>query len=378
MAETVVEARRSERGFVLPLLLLAIALLGLSILSAAEVLDGSRVRLERLRQESRAELTGASVEARVAYLLLTEPISQRGLRVGGDRLDASGILVAPTLSGLRSAGGHEVREMVFDGRAYGLTSSRGRYLVEVEIQDEGGLLNLNGGDEAAIERLLGEIGMRGREAAYLAATLSDFVDGDDIRRLQGAEARHYRSAGRPEPRNAPLRGPRVALAALGWSESLSPSQTRRFFALAAASPVSQRLNLNTAPAEVLAAVLGIERRTVERIVSARDNMALQSLADISAMTGVHLAGGVTSVTGLPSRNLQLTIRVRDLLTGRAGYEYQKRLLIGPRDGDRPLVLRPASSLRRVARADMPQQGWTQFPDLPHRRSALRSRLRQSP
>ena len=298
------------------------------------------------------------MEARLAYLLLTEPVGQRGLRVGGDRLDASGMLAAPMLSGLRSVGGFEVQELVFDGRPYRLTSGQGRYIIEVEVQDEAGLLNLNGGDEPAIERLLGDIGVRGREAAYLAATLSDFVDGDDVRRLQGAEARHYRSAGRPEPRNVPLRSPPVALAALGWSDGLSAGQARRFFALSAASPVTQRLNLNTAPPAVLGAVLGVDGRAI-------------------AVAGVPLAGGITSTTGLPSRNLQLTISVHDRLAGRAGYEYQKRLLMAPRDGDNPLVYRPASRMRRVPLENAPQ-GWVEFPDLPDRGSRLRSRLRQSP
>jgi DNA uptake protein ComE-like DNA-binding protein len=366
--------RPSEQGFVLPLLLVVIALLSLSILSAAEVLDGSRLRLERLGQQLRTEMTGASAEARVAYLLLTEPASQRGLRVGGDRLDASGMLAAPMLSGLRSVGGHEVTEFIFDGRPYRLTSGKGRYIVELKVQDEAGLFNLNSGDEPAMERLLSEIGVPSREAASLAATLSDFVDGDDVRRMQGAEAGNYRRAGRPEPRNAPLRSPRAALAAFGWNEGISTSQARRFFDLAAASPVRQRLNLNTAPPAVLGAVLGIDGRAATHIVAERENRALVSLADVTAVTGVPVAGGITEVTGIPSRHVQLRVRVRDRRAG-AAYEYQTRLLVGPRDTDRPLVFRPVTMLRRIPAADPQGQEWTQFPALPNRGSRLKPRFR---
>ena len=128
---------------------------------------------------------------------------------------------------------------------------------------------------------------------------------------------------------------------------------------------------------MLGAVLGVDGRAIEQIVSERENKALLSLEDVSAVAGVPLAGGITSTTGLPSRNLQLTISVHDRLAGRAGYEYQKRLLMAPRDGDNPLVYRPASRMRRVPLENAPQ-GWVEFPDLPDRGSRLRSRLRQSP
>ena len=356
-----------DQGFVLPLVLVFIALLSLSILSAAQALDTSQLRLERTRQQSRTELAGASAQARLAYLLLTEPMGHRGLRIGGDRLDASGVLAVAVPNGLRSARGEKVRELIFDGRPYRLDALQRRYIVELEIQDEAGLLNFNGGDEPAIERLLWQVGIRGREAAHLAATLSDFVDADDLRRLEGAEARNYRRTGRAAPRNAPLRNPGVALAAYGWDDGVSPAQARQLFDLVTAAPVAQRLNVNTAPPAVLAAVLGLDDRATRYVVSERQNRTLMSIDDIAAVTGKPLAGGITDLTGLPSRRLLLRIKVHDRLGREPSYEYRTGLTVGIGEDESPLVFQPAAPMQRVPSLEPRQQPWTPFPEVPGRR-----------
>lgn len=336
---------RGEGGFVLPLLLVVVALLGLSLMSVADALAQSRLRLERQIAQSRLEVSGATAEARLGFLLLTEPLGQRGIRVGGDRLDASGML-APPPSALRSAAGRQVQELIFDGRLYRLDLSK-RYSVELRVQDEAGLLNLNSGDEAAVGRLLERAGMPGGRARSLAASLADFVDGDDLRRLHGAERATYRRAGMEGPRNLLLRNPRTASGAYGWEKTVSARQARAIFDATTALPASQALNVNTAPVEVLEAVLGVDGRGAERIAEERENRALQSLDDATSVTGIPLAGGTTRIAGLPARHMRLQVRLVDRRRPEIRFGYETRLSVAPPEDDAPLYFRPPGLVRPI-------------------------------
>ena len=98
---------------------------------------------------------------------------------------------------------------------FSLDSSRGRLFVDgrmtqvspqhvVFLQDNRGLLNLNRPDAVRFPKLLLMCGANQTQVDSLIDALADYVDGDKLKRINGAEAFEYRAAGLPEPRNAPL------------------------------------------------------------------------------------------------------------------------------------------------------------------------------
>jgi general secretion pathway protein K len=68
--------------------------------------------------------------------------------------------------------------------------------VKVRIEGESGKLDLNSSDEQLVLVLIQALGFEEERAAELADALLDWRDGDDLRRLHGAEDRDYRRAGR--------------------------------------------------------------------------------------------------------------------------------------------------------------------------------------
>ncbi len=74
----------------------------------------------------------------------------------------------------------------------------------VQLQDTRGLLNLNRPDAGRLPKLLQYCGASESQVGALADALADYIDDDDLKRINGAESFDYRAAGMPEPRNSPL------------------------------------------------------------------------------------------------------------------------------------------------------------------------------
>lgn len=86
-----------------------------------------------------------------------------------------------------------------DGRTYRMTD--GGY---VAIQDDRGLLPLNMPNRDLMLPTFMGLGASFEQASRLIAVLEDYIDEDDLRRINGAESREYLEAGLPLPRNRRL------------------------------------------------------------------------------------------------------------------------------------------------------------------------------
>ncbi|MDX1379828.1 MAG: type II secretion system protein GspK [Xanthomonadales bacterium] len=90
-----------------------------------------------------------------------------------------------------------------DGRIYAFEFDGA--LVELAITDERGKLDINVVDEGVMQQLLMGHGVDQVEAELIAAAVMDWRDGDDIERVNGAEADSYYAAGLPMvPANRPF------------------------------------------------------------------------------------------------------------------------------------------------------------------------------
>ena len=215
--------------------------------------------------------------------------------------------------------------LLLDGTLYAIDGRRGAY---VSVQDEAGLFNLNSSDEQALRGVLEGAGLN-RAASNLAASLMDYTDADDLTRRGGAEGRDYQRFGLEPPADAPLASRWQALEALGWRDAeLERSAVWNWLS---ASPSGMGLNVNTAPAPVLEAVLG-DRRRAETIIRQREASPLTDMAQVEALTGgTARANGVTFAVA-PARQF----RVQAVFGSRGPrHGFERSLEFGGSDATRP-------------------------------------------
>ncbi len=174
------------------------------------------------------------------------------------------------------------------------------------IQDKRGLVGIN--DQDAIlyaERLLQLLGIPDSERPPLLAKLQDYLDKDELHRINGAELKHYEEAEKIPPSNRPLRSPEEAYKILDWDKypQLWDKQQLGQFAssLSGASP-----NLNTAPALVLQTLPGIDANGAARIVEFRRIYPLDSPERVSQALGFPIQLDPFSTMFMASDYLRLT------------------------------------------------------------------------
>ena len=326
---------RSSEGFVVPLVAVALALLSLAVWAAADVSGKLNRGLEARRDRLRFETAAATAEARIAHLFLTEPLTQRAIRVGAPRFDDPVTDRAPAIARLLRPTQAPSGEVILDGRPYRLALDAGAGRpVWIEVQDEAGLLNLNSLEETSIERALELVDVAPAKARSLAAALVDFTDADSLRRLNGAETGEYRRAGRPPPRNTPLQSPAETANVLGWT-GLSPRQQARLREITTTALPSQSINLNTAPSVILRAALGLDERAAGIILKAREERTLVSSSDISRLAGGAISSQL-AIGSLPSRRIRITVRT-GAPTSRGELQYRSRLILAPAGSGRPVL-----------------------------------------
>lgn len=165
--------------------------------------------------------------------------------------------------------------------------------VSGELQDLSGRINLNnlvqpdGPNLLELEqfrRLLSLVGIGEAEALNLSAALLDWLDTNDTPRLPGgAESSWY---GAQTPARRPANGPLVAVSELTQVRGFTPDLVARLSPFVSTLPVgtaSTRVNVNTAPAEVLAAaVAGLTLDAARVLIVQRNRAWFKDVADFSA------------------------------------------------------------------------------------------------
>lgn len=292
--------RAGERGYALLLAIAVVATLALVALASARVLSDVTVSTARLEENRNQVVAAESLLSRVAFLLMTEETGPRALIIDNARFDGG--------------------SMNLDGSWYLVDGVRG---ASVSVQDEAGLFNLNAADQQGLGALL-ELG---GQDARLAAALMDYTDGDDLSRDGGAEARDYERAGLPAPADRPLSSRWQALEAMGW-RGAERSQAWNWLT---ASPPEAALNVNTAPAPVLEAVLG-DRRRAETLIAQRESSPFMDIAEVEALIGGTVrANGVTfAVAPASGFRVQAVFGSR-----RARHGIERRLELGGAEALRP-------------------------------------------
>jgi len=147
------------------------------------------------------------------------------------------------------------------------------------IRDARARINVNVADSATLFRLLSGLEVSPFEAAALTSRILDWRDADQDSRAQGAEASDYPNREAVYgPGDAPFRDPTELRGVLGM-----PATLFRQLRPLVTTYGDGRVNVNTAPAIVLQAALGLDPETAQAIVLRRARRPFRAFGDFDRL-----------------------------------------------------------------------------------------------
>jgi general secretion pathway protein K len=197
--------------------------------------------------------------------------------------------------------GNEVLRI--DGRAYDGSIGTGRYVFR--LFNESGKINLNtmggrsgvgnrsGVDTSSgiiLNNLLVNLGIAKETADIIVDSILDWIDDDDLHRLNGAESDYYQSLPNPyKAKNARLDTLEELLLIKGMSPDIlfGTKERQGLIHFVTIYSTGRRIDINAAPKEVLMSLPGMTEDVVNRIIEQRESVEFKSAQDIQAISGVN-------------------------------------------------------------------------------------------
>jgi len=153
----------------------------------------------------------------------------------------------------------------------------GEAAVSISVRDTAGLVDLNRASPALLRAILVTLGLEEEARDALVDAIQDWRDPDDLHRLNGAEDREYRLAGRPfEAKDAPFDSTHELRYVMG----MRPGDFDRLAPYLTVHSGLAGINPAFAPAGLLAILPGADAEAVEAYVAQRSTSGV----------GVSLAG----------------------------------------------------------------------------------------
>ncbi|HYE36180.1 type II secretion system protein GspK [Methylocaldum sp.] len=139
--------------------------------------------------------------------------------------------------------------------------------IEIRIYDEAGKIDLNAARELTLRTILAKLIQNEDQAVKLTDAILDWRDGDDTKRLNGAESAEYRAAGldqMPQNRNF------LVLEELRGVLGITPSLYRKLEPLFTLYTNVDGINPAKASKSALLALMGENSQAVDAFVTARE------------------------------------------------------------------------------------------------------------
>jgi general secretion pathway protein K len=169
----------------------------------------------------------------------------------------------------------------------------------VRLIDEGGKINISRVNEETLRRVFTNLGIDDARRDILIDSIMDWRDPDDLHRTNGAESDYYATL---SPAYTPKNGSLDSVEDLLWirgmtpglffgyvDEKSQPADNPRRVALreifTVDSPID-RVNLRTASAEVIHALMGIPLEKCRTFIEERNKLSEKSLADLLPLLGI--------------------------------------------------------------------------------------------
>ncbi len=173
--------------------------------------------------------------------------------------------------------------------------------VEVIISNERGKYDLNNISESMLRRLISSLGVEERERDIITDSILDWRDENNLHRINGAEDDYYESLPNPYScKDGPfdtveelllVRGVTPAIfygSYLNNGEEGEMDGKKGLVDLVTVYSRSTRVDVNTAPKEVLMSIPGLNPEAVERIIEARTEEPLRDFRTLRQLLGNEL------------------------------------------------------------------------------------------
>lgn len=214
---------RAQRGYVLIMVLGALALISLVAARFAHRIDELRLQAASLQTHAQQKLQMSNALSAALYMVTTNPLGRGGVGSGNEPL------------------------LYADDRLYVMSQGG-----DIRVQDQRGLLPLNAVDRAQFRLVLQALDLPAAEVDGWIDTLQDYQDTDSLKRLSGAETQEYAALGLLPPRNDWLVSVRELNRLPGWKER--PAVVEAIEQIASTGRLLI-YNPNTASIKLLAALL---------------------------------------------------------------------------------------------------------------------------
>lgn len=341
--------RRHASGFALPAVLAVTGVVTLVFLVAITALASLNAEARSARDRIRFMQSAMSAEAAIIYLATTSPIDSQSIVVGGQR--ALGEFDTETSAEEANAGTDSTTSLYLDGRPYSLANPQA---LTVTVQDQAGLINLARLNPLAQRRLFMLLGIAENETTDLVAAFRDYVDTDDLRQIDGAEAAQY-DTGRPA--NRPLRRASEWLSVKGARAAVDPAAWRRIRPDITYDQTLSAINVNTMTPTTMAVVFDITRQQAEAAVQARRQTPFLTINAFETAVGRPSLGDPELLYTFPAGRMLYTIR-----DTRSPWLYRGRLTLSPTSNEQPFWIDQTEQTEAPRRAVAPITDATPFPD----------------
>jgi len=322
-------------GFALPAVLAVTGVVTLIFLVAITALNSLNAEARSARERNQFMQRALTAEARLSYLIATEPLRAQGLHVGGPKSWDEETALMPIDEG-------QTPLVRLDSRPY-LLDIQGPLVVR--MQDQAGLINLNRLSDQSLYRLLDRLGIEANRHGSVEARFNDYVDTDRLRRTDGAEDEAYRNGGPP---NRQLLHPTEFLSVAGVRQEVSRRAWNSLRQDLVADAISSNFNLNTATPKALGVMLGLTPEQIETLIEERNHRAIYTTDDLDRLIGPAALWEEGRFYTFPSNALILSVR-----DTRSAWTYRARLAMSPAGLERPVWVDQIemSEARGRARAD---------------------------
>lgn len=292
-------SRRVSRtsGFVLIIVLMLLVVL--SLLAAATATTAARAIAMAQSDADRfqSELDMASTRETLLFMLATQRLTVGGLTTSPANTIQAGTPIDGDGDDFKALPlGNEIR---LDDSAY-----RSIGEIEFALQDDAGLVSINWAPPALNGAFLKSLGITSDKWGEYEAKRLDYEDPDDLYRLNGAERKQYAKAGRPPPANRPLSSPLELRRVLEWDKALAAKDDAHLLSTLALAR-SIRININTAPLNVLELLPGMTHESAQRMVKIRHTMPFLSVYQAQQAFGILVGEEGLTLFSRPSGNIIL-------------------------------------------------------------------------
>jgi general secretion pathway protein K len=143
---------------------------------------------------------------------------------------------------------------------------------------------------STLNNLLVNLGNSKETADIIVDSILDWIDTDDLHRLNGVESEYYQSLPNPyKAKNGRLDTLEELLLIKGMSPDILFGTKEKIGLIRFVTIYSstRSLNINAAPREVLMALSGLTEDVINRIIDQRESVEFKSAQDIQAISGVN-------------------------------------------------------------------------------------------